>query len=210
VDIASIVGFPKPADLPAGERLAEGVAELTLRWEDGRSIIGAPYWENVAWHERLFSMMAALTVFYSNLNAPESELHWLLSGKVIKWVNAERVFDGWVQEGGEPPLLDLIDLVVDNHPDHRRIRTVGLHAIVGHEIDALISPESDSELGLMVGRLAQGALCDGPLQARFATTSQGKRFALTLTLDPVLLTQVVRISEIMPTGSLHSEMARQR
>jgi hypothetical protein len=161
--IAAITGVSKgPAEYHSGLGQRQQGQGLVLTWEDERAILSVPGWNAVSWKQRIDLLQGVLATFECISDRPLAEMLWLFSGKVTRKANASALLGQWIQDCG-PPLLDVIDLVAEQHNEGMLIKTVGLSAVVGHEIDALVNRDGDEELARMVGRLAQETLINGPL-----------------------------------------------
>jgi hypothetical protein len=194
--IAALTGAPKGPEEYRGD-LAESQQdeELILTWNDEQAIFSAPRWHEGSWKLRVALMQAVLATFDCILHAPAGELRWLFSSKITSRPDAADLLTRWIDEGA-PPVLDVIDFIVEEHADGRLIRTQGLAAIVGHEIDAIIIDEAHHELAKMVGRLAQETLHSGPLRTPGALGPDGQEYKLDRVADGDRNVPTIRIAEI--------------
>jgi hypothetical protein len=174
--IAAIIGVSKgPTEYHPGLDQCQQGQGLVLSWEGERAILCAPGWGGASWKQRIGLLQAALAIFECISDHPLAEMHWLFSGKVTRKADASDFLTQWIEDCG-PPLLDVIDLVAEQYDDGLLIKTVGLSAIVGHEIHALVNRGADDELARMVGRLAQETLINGPLLTVGAIGPDGREY----------------------------------
>jgi hypothetical protein len=193
MDIASIKGFSDVSAIPPSvfeECFAQGLA---LRCEDDCSIIAAPTWDDLNWFDRSFLMAAGLAIFAHTL--PGSEMKWLFSGETVEWDDSQHLLDEWMEEG-IPPVDALVKFVFEDVADQRRVSTVGLIPIVGHELDLLFHRQPTRESMAIIVHLAQNALRRGPIAMRRVIDPHGKIYSLVPQKNDKTGQKVVRITSI--------------
>ncbi|MDB5701021.1 MAG: hypothetical protein JWL66_1220 [Sphingomonadales bacterium] len=166
--------------------------ELTLTWADDRAIISAPRWDRATWDRRLALMLGTLAILSSISDSAGSTLRWLFSGKKVTRTDAEDMLAIWLREFA-PPVMDIIEFQVEQQEGQRFLRTIGLFAIVDHEIEAIVG-EDDGELARMVGHLAQEVLRTGPVKTDSVTGPDGGKFRLNDLADTSGACQMIRIT----------------
>ncbi|MDB5715732.1 MAG: hypothetical protein JWO15_3129 [Sphingomonadales bacterium] len=150
--------------------------ELALTWTDDRAIVSAPRWDEASWDRRLALVQGALAVFACIPDAKASTLRWSFSGKTIARADADDLLARWSRDRA-PPVMDLIEFVVDQRGGERWLHTKGLLALTGQEIEAMIG-EDHAELARTVGRLAQEVLRNGPVTGSSITGPDGGKYHL--------------------------------
>jgi hypothetical protein len=150
--------------------------ELALTWNEDRATISAPRWDQAAWDQRLALMLGTLAILASTSGSAGSTLQWLFSGKTVTQADANDMLEIWSRESA-PPVMDVIDFQVEQREGQQFLRTIGLFAVVDHEIEAMIGKD-DGELARMVGHLAQEVLRTGPVKIDSVTGPDGGKFRL--------------------------------
>jgi hypothetical protein len=151
---------------------------IHVSWEGDRAILSTLDWGRASWKHRLAMTHAVLTTFDCIEDAPAAQLYWSFSTKVVCRADAAKQLSYWSDEGA-PSVMDFIDFVIEDLADGRSIRTRGLAAIFGHELDAFILGPTDHDLAKMVAQLAQDLLQDGPLNNSGAVGIDGQKYLLT-------------------------------
>jgi hypothetical protein len=150
--------------------------ELAVAWNEDRAIISAPRWSRAAWDQRLALMLGTLAILASISGSAGSTLCWLFSGKTVTQADADDMLENWSRESA-PPVMDIIEFQIEQREGQQFLRTIGLFAIVDHEIEAMIGKD-DAELARMVGHLAQEVLRTGPAKIDSVTGPDGGKFRL--------------------------------
>jgi hypothetical protein len=176
-DIAAISGVEYDHVTQATDPYGFGDSqELILTWVDGRAILSAPQWDRASWNQRLNLAQAALAIFACIPKPETPTLHWLFSGKDVARDDADDLLSCW-QDDGAPPVISIIDFLVEDRTGQKHIRTIGLSAFVGHEVEAIVG-EDQAELARMVGRLAQEVLLSGPVTYDSITGPDNGKYSL--------------------------------
>jgi hypothetical protein len=201
-----IRGFPVaiirgavPDKLSPALALQAGHQVLELRQVGDQSVLFATDWEGATWLQRIDLLHGVLAILTFVPPGPDVELHWLFSRINIHSSEAATLLAQWNEEGA--PVLKLINFIIEKQVVGRCVMTRGLAAIVGHEIDTLVLPESGPELALMVGRLAEEALRSGPIESRFVVGGDSRGYDLLTISKKAIDPPVVRISEQIQSDS---------
>jgi hypothetical protein len=176
-DIAEITGFTESSgdDRNCVPRAQQD--EIAIIWHSERAVFSSPLWKSASWKLRLAMSQAVLATFDCLPNAPAARLRWLFTSKVVDKTKAADLLIEWVDKGA-PPVLEFIDFIIEDLGEGRLIRTFGLAAIVGHEIDAVIPDSDHHDLAKMVAHLAQDVLRNGPLDTSEAVGPDGQEYRL--------------------------------
>jgi hypothetical protein len=168
---------------------------IIVSWENDRAVLSTLLWDRASWGHRLAIIQAALTIFDCIPEAPTAQLYWSFSPKVIDRADAGKLLSQWIDEGA-PPVMEFIGFAVEDLSVGRAIRTIGLTAIFGHELDAIILSEPDHGAGKMVAHLAQDMLRVGPLNTSVAVGPDGRKYRLAIVPNSPSVANMVRITAV--------------
>ncbi|WP_293883078.1 hypothetical protein [Sphingomonas sp.] len=157
-------------------RMADALPpKLQFAQEANRISVFASGWNDVDWSQRIATLRRLLAIFCA-MPPGTATLTWLFSGRILEHRCAADLMARW-DAAQAPPVIDLIGFSAHQETGARRIMSLGLAAIVGHEIEALVEG-TVPELARMVGRLAQLALETGPLVTANAIGPDGQPYRL--------------------------------
>lgn len=168
-------------------------SEISVSWEDDRAILSTLIWDRSSWRVRLALIETALAAFDCILDAPAARLQWCFSSRYVDRSNAGDLLSQWIDQGA-PPVMEFIDFSIVALNDGRLIRTRGLAAIFGYELDAIIFGSNDQHLGKMVAHLAQDLLLNGPLTSMEAVGPDNQKYRLTIVPGNASVDQTIRIT----------------
>ena len=192
-DIAAISGVVYDHARLAADPYGFGESqELIMTWIDDRAILSAPFWDRASWDQRLTLTRAVLAIFSCIPNAEAATLRWLFSGIDVERADAGDLLARW-EDDRVPPVMTLIEFLVEDRVGQRYIRTIGLVAFVGHEVEAMID-EDNAELSRMVGRLAQEVLQTGPVNRNSITGPDGGKYRLKHLQDARTVCPSIQVS----------------
>ncbi|CAN5267276.1 hypothetical protein BH09PSE3_BH09PSE3_06320 [soil metagenome] len=192
--IAVFSGVPRAAEIQIRSNGAADGGNLALSWQQGEAILTASAWHEARWDQRLNLLQAVLALFDCIPKADGMELCWAFSGKTVLRADTPDLLERWALNRA-PPVMDVIDIAMDNLPPVHVLRTIGLMPIFGYELQADIGTRPDRELARMVGRVAQLLLDDGPLSSNVILGPDGREYALTPIPRPPFGAAILHISE---------------
>lgn len=173
-DIAEITGAVTNEMMSA---LIDPQSVYTLMSRGAQTFISTPDWSERIWSDRIRLIQGALALFNCLPAMADIQLRWLFSGKTVNRGQSVEVMDRWLGEG-MPPVMDLISFDAEDKDNGRWMRTNGLYAIVGYEIETFIDRLSSKELPRAVGYLAQELLCSGPVSSNEVLGPDGTEYLL--------------------------------